>query len=181
MRSRIVYPILLLLTGSGSLLYGLLFHAVTVYSEEESEVAIAYPTPFAPVATSHGPSSDGKESPLGQPSGADRSSRGAPAGPDRVTEADEVNPFETPPAQGIHEEMKDTSSENPFETPSEADRQIPLPSDVTIERVTEKTLVFQEEREHVIVREVTVGGIARLADGQLRRTYTGQPPSLCPS
>lgn len=181
MRSRIVYPILLLLTGSGSLLYGLLFHAVTVYSEEESEVAIAYPTPFAPVATGHRPSSDGEESPLEQPSSLDRSSQKAQARPDRVTEADEVNPFETPPAQGTQRETDETSSENPFETPSEADRQIPLPSDVTIERIMEKVLVFQEEREHTIVREVTVGGIARLADGQLRRTYTGQPPSLCPS
>lgn len=181
MTSRIVCPILLLLTGSGSLLYGLLFHAVTVCTEEEREVSIAYPTPFSRMAPQRDPSSGAEESPLEQPSRAGESSREAQAQSDGAAGPDEVNPFETPPAQGAQEEMNETASENPFETPSAVDGELPLPSDVTVERITEKMLVSQDEREYVLVREVTVGGIARLADGQLRRTYSGQPPSLCPS
>ena len=32
-----------------------------------------------------------------------------------------------------------------------------------------------------LVREITYGGIARLEDGTLKRTYTGDPPSGCPT
>jgi len=32
-----------------------------------------------------------------------------------------------------------------------------------------------------LVRDATVGGIVRLADGRLSRTYVGKPPSACPT
>ena len=38
-----------------------------------------------------------------------------------------------------------------------------------------------QEPESKIVREVTVGGVARSADGKIERTYTGQPLSQCPT
>ena len=38
-----------------------------------------------------------------------------------------------------------------------------------------------QEPEPKIVREVTVGGVARNADGKIERTYTGKPLSQCPT
>jgi hypothetical protein len=37
------------------------------------------------------------------------------------------------------------------------------------------------ETEPELVREVTYGGVTRLPTGQTKRTYTGKPPSLCPT
>ena len=100
--------ILLLLGGTGSLAYGLLFHAVTVEEEKQREISVAVPSPFG----------------FGEPPGF-------------------------PGARS--------------------------------EKVVEKYFEAHEEPERAIVRDVTVGGVARLADGQLRRTYSGKGPSLCPS
>jgi hypothetical protein len=35
--------------------------------------------------------------------------------------------------------------------------------------------------EPVMVRDITVGGLTRLESGELKRTYTGEAPTLCPS
>lgn len=35
--------------------------------------------------------------------------------------------------------------------------------------------------EPKIIREVTIGGLIRLPTGMLKRTYSGQSPSLCPT
>lgn len=56
----------------------------------------------------------------------------------------------------------------------------PLP-DVKMETVTETYVENQQEYEWTIVRETTFGGVARLANGVLKRTYSGKPPALCPS
>lgn len=37
------------------------------------------------------------------------------------------------------------------------------------------------QSEPEIVRDITVGGLMRLDSGELKRTYTGEAPSLCPS
>ena len=37
------------------------------------------------------------------------------------------------------------------------------------------------ESEPALVREVTVGGVKRLASGDIQRTYSGQAPSQCPT
>ena len=42
-------------------------------------------------------------------------------------------------------------------------------------------IVSEAFREARLVRETTVGGVTRLASGELRRTYTGDAPSLCPT
>jgi hypothetical protein len=46
-------------------------------------------------------------------------------------------------------------------------------------RVTETT---KDLPEPALIRDVTVGGVVRLASGELKRTYSGdRPPSLCPT
>jgi hypothetical protein len=44
-----------------------------------------------------------------------------------------------------------------------------------------KVLVTEVEREPVVIREVTIGGLVLLEPGTLERTYSGKPPSLCPT
>ncbi len=52
-------------------------------------------------------------------------------------------------------------------------------------RITETVIQDRPQRDHepIIVRDVTVGGLLRTAEGQLRRTYAqGQAgPALCPT
>ncbi len=36
-------------------------------------------------------------------------------------------------------------------------------------------------REPAIIRDVTVGGLVRLDSGAIKRTYSGKPPSACPT
>lgn len=40
---------------------------------------------------------------------------------------------------------------------------------------------LQKLSEFVIVRDVTIGGLIRLGNGNIKRTYAGQPPALCPT
>jgi hypothetical protein len=109
-RTRIVAMILLFLGAVGSLLYGAIFHPITVEEEKEREISIMVP---------------------------------ALPGPE-----------ESPPE---------------------------LPPGMKMEKVTEKYVESIEEPEWAIVREVTFGGVVRLANGELKRTYSGKPPALCPS
>jgi hypothetical protein len=37
------------------------------------------------------------------------------------------------------------------------------------------------ESEPDLVREVSVGGVTRLASGEIKRTYTGAPEKACPT
>lgn len=57
----------------------------------------------------------------------------------------------------------------------------PFASAELTQKVTQKIVVTHDEPETRLIREVTFGGVVRLASGELRRTYTGDPPSLCPS
>ncbi|MHC4459800.1 MAG: hypothetical protein ACYS6W_07450 [Planctomycetota bacterium] len=36
-------------------------------------------------------------------------------------------------------------------------------------------------QEPTIIRDTTVGGLVRLDSGAIRRTYSGKPPSSCPT
>ena len=47
--------------------------------------------------------------------------------------------------------------------------------------ITETVYVTQDESELTLIREVTFGGVTLHDSGELRRTYTGTPPSLCPT
>ncbi len=50
-----------------------------------------------------------------------------------------------------------------------------------LQKVKQKIFVGKDEREMAIVRDVTIGGLVLLESGELRRTYSGEPPSLCPT
>ncbi len=56
----------------------------------------------------------------------------------------------------------------------------PPPFKPLTEQVTRKIKTVKEEPEYVLVREVTFGGVT-LANGVLKRTYSGKAPSLCPT
>jgi len=85
--------------------------------------------------------------------------------------AEGVDPFRSQPEEPAGPEGKAAESPSPPQHPS----------DVTFKKVTEKYWEARYEPEWVVTRDVTIGGVARMADGQLRRTYTGTPPSLCPT
>jgi hypothetical protein len=48
-------------------------------------------------------------------------------------------------------------------------------------KIKEKVLVPMNEPEWKLVREVTIGGVVLLPSGELKRTYSGKAPSLCPT
>ena len=50
-----------------------------------------------------------------------------------------------------------------------------------LQTVTQKVLVSKEALESQAVFEITIGGLALLETGALQRTYSGVPPSLCPT
>lgn len=50
-----------------------------------------------------------------------------------------------------------------------------------LSKVKEKVIVSEPSSELTLIREVTFGGVVRLDTGVLWRTYTGTPPSLCPT
>ena len=56
---------------------------------------------------------------------------------------------------------------------------VPLPPELS--KVKEKVIVSEPVSEVSLIREVTFGGVTRKAAGVLWRTYTGAPPSLCPT
>ncbi len=159
---RDVWLILLLLGGSGSLLYGSLFHVVIVAEEKEREISIAVPVP-----------SGLSERPSEQRKHADNRPAEVEAGADDGATPLDVDPFHSPSAQ----RTQPNESENPFESVSV----LPTPLDMRYEKVTEKFFEARAEPEWVIVREVTVGGVTRLDSDQLKRTYSGTAPSLCPT
>jgi hypothetical protein len=50
-----------------------------------------------------------------------------------------------------------------------------------LQKMKQKILVGNDEPETAIVRDVTIGGLVLLSSGELKRTYSGAPPSLCPT
>ncbi len=56
-----------------------------------------------------------------------------------------------------------------------------LPPEMILKKVTETVPEERAQPEWALVREVTFGGVTRLENGKLKRTYSGQPPALCPT
>ena len=54
-----------------------------------------------------------------------------------------------------------------------------LPSELA--KVKEKVVVSEPRSELTLIREVTFGGVTRKSTGVLWQTYTGAPPTLCPT
>jgi hypothetical protein len=50
-----------------------------------------------------------------------------------------------------------------------------------VTKVKRKIFVTADTAEPTLVWEITIGGLARLDTGELKRTYSGAAPSLCPS
>ncbi|MEN6495563.1 MAG: hypothetical protein ABFD16_14885 [Thermoguttaceae bacterium] len=82
------------------------------------------------------------------------------------------SPFGMP---GFNDSMAGPGAEG---QPQESDN--PFASEFT-QKVKQTIVVTHKEPEPRLIHEVTFGGVIRLASGELRRTYTGDPPSLCPS
>lgn len=141
------------LLGIGSILYGALCHTVTVEETKQREISIAVPTM---------PGLDSPPMDSGMPG-----MNGEP--PPGGLSPDDVNPFQTPGSVG--------PTENPFAGPGV----MPTPPGMKFQKVTEDYVDTITEPEWKIVHEVTFGGVVRLANGHLKRTYTGDPPSLCPT
>jgi len=154
--------IFLLLAGSVSLFYGLLFHGTMVEETKQREISIAVSTLSGIGESLPDDRGDSESAP---PEETPESKDGA--------NSDEVDPFRSPSPS----KKPAGDSENPFESPADVTS---LPG-VRYETVSEDYVDVREEPEWVIVREVTVGGVVLLANGQLKRTYSGKPPSLCPS
>ena len=178
---RIALPILVLAAGIAFLVTGAALHRTPVAEEKTRTVTVAIATPydFVDVPASSEPQSPDKH--------AEPQDMPAKAG-----ETDDRNPFETPG------EGKDRAkqSENPFEpappatsffdrtappSPAAAASDASLPAGMAKKDIEEKYVDVRNEPEWVLVREITIGGVARLANGQLKRTYSGKPPALCPS
>jgi hypothetical protein len=50
-----------------------------------------------------------------------------------------------------------------------------------LSKVKEKFILTENASELSLIREITFGGVRRLSSGVLWRTYSGAPPSLCPT
>jgi len=50
-----------------------------------------------------------------------------------------------------------------------------------LQKVKQTVMISKEEPESQAVFEITIGGLALLETGELLRTYSGAPPSLCPT
>jgi hypothetical protein len=79
-----------------------------------------------------------------------------------------------PGLEGPSQEGPPADDGSPFRTP-------PNIPGIKFEKMTEKYVETSEKPEWALVREVTFGGVVRLANGQLKQTYSGKPPALCPS
>lgn len=158
-----VLPACVVLLGVAALVYGACFRSITVWEEKEREITVAVPAPF-------GADPWGGDLQPAAPASESSQSPGTPAG-------DEVDPFGNA-ASGA---STPGGEENPFEaadnTPSPPLGMPPM----RFQKINEPYEDEQLEPESVIVREVTFGGVVRLANGQLKRTYSGQPPALCPT
>jgi hypothetical protein len=58
----------------------------------------------------------------------------------------------------------------------------PTPSSVTVDPViVEPVAVAVITPEPGMIREITIGGLIRTDQGQLKKTYSGQAPKACPT
>jgi len=48
-------------------------------------------------------------------------------------------------------------------------------------KIKEKIIVTEPEPEPKLINEVTFGGVTLVASGDIMRTYSGEPPAMCPT
>ncbi len=141
------------------MVYGSAFHNIGLLVEEEREYEVLVPGPMMPFGDS-GPPTAPPEGPLVGPSD---------------------NPFAPPGAGGPPQQAP--PEQNPFQPPPEpsSELQALIPPGMVSKKINERVILDESKPEWVVVRDVTFGGVARLANGQLKRTYSGKPPTLCPT
>lgn len=141
---RALLPAVVGCCAVASLAYGVKYHTVTVYLEQEVEVE-PEPEIIEPLTPVFDPSA---MMPMIDPM------TGMPIGPDPN------DPFAMMP-----DVVFDPMSEIP---------DLPDPEPIF-------ELVPIEEPESKIVSDITIGGLNLLASGIIERTYSGEPPLLCPT
>ncbi len=137
--TRITVPLVLLLAGVFSLVYGAVYHSAIVSVQHEIEIDL---TPPPPGMDLHGGMGMHPEP------GLDPFDFGAPDEGFGDPWVDEPPPWLAPPQELLT--MRDT------------------------------VIVHEQTAEPLLILEITYGGV-RLQEGVLWRTYTGEPPSLCPT
>jgi hypothetical protein len=164
--TRTVVALLLALIGSFWLGYGLFFHRMTLEETKQREVPVAISMSFGIEEATPEFEGEGKAPSEKSPE---------PAG---GTVSDEVDPFRSPTTN----DKATGDAENPFEgRPDVSNAPSTNAPGVKFEKRTVDEVECHEESESTIVREVTFDGVALLANGHLRRTYSGKPPKACPT
>jgi hypothetical protein len=159
--ARKLLAVLLLVLGSVSLVYGLFFHNVTFEETKQRSVPVAISMPF------------GMEEPTPESGGETQVRPEKSAEPGGGSDSEEVDPFRSPTAN----DKPTGDAENPFESSPDSSN---VPG-VKFEKRMVDEVECHEEAESTIVRDATFDGVALLANGHLKRTYSGAPPSLCPT
>jgi hypothetical protein len=169
---RSIVPTIVLLAGIAAVVYGAMYHTQTVTVEQEVEIDLGPPPGFGDPLLDDGfgpPADDG----FGPP-------------PDDGFGPPPDDGFEPPMDDGFEPPMDDG-----FGPPPDAGFG-PPPGDgfgapgmgappPFLTKIKETIIVPEEESEASLIREITIGGVTLLAEGILRRTYSGEPPSLCPT
>jgi hypothetical protein len=166
----------LLLLGAAFLVCGSAYHRVTVLEAREREITIVVPSPLGFGDQGFGPA----DLPQDSESSEDSESNGEAA--------EDGNPFEPRPANEAGQQenpfaprMNPGTEENPFEARGGPAGGLPeLPPGLQTKRESEQYTVALQLSEWALVFDATVGGLTRV-NGELRRTYSGQPPALCPT
>jgi hypothetical protein len=187
---RIAPPLVLLAAGAGLLVYGAAFRRLTVHAEQEVEVQVVVPTPFGPLLPFDRPLPG--DDPLGD--AVPERDEGSPEDVDPFASPRERDPFAAPaePPERDPFAAPAEPERDPFASPAEAPEPKPFaspppesadhdPFAAFFEKRTPTELVSREEPEWVLVFEATIGGVVRLANGDLKRTYIGEPPGVCPT
>ena len=152
---RAVLPLVLLACGGGLLVYGLGHHTAAVFMEQEIEIDLAPPPGMEP------PGGAGFGPPAFEPPGW---------GP----------PGFGPPGEGFDPAFGGSDVPG-FGDPALAGPPPWLAPPPELAKVKQMIVLTEQVAEWVLIREVTFGGVRRSSSGELWRTYTGTPPSLCPT
>ncbi len=149
---RLLLLLVLFLAGSYALVYGLFYHRVALDETKQRTVTIGVST-----------------------LGNDQAAPPENAPPESGPASEDVDPFRSSPDGNAPA----ANSGNPFESASPPG--LPIIPGIRLKKITEDYVDTVFDSERAIVRDVTVGGVMRLPNGHLQRTYTGKPPALCPT
>ena len=190
-RLRAALPLALVLLGVAAVVYGGWFRSLEVLEDKEREISIFVPPALGGSAPFDLPlpNSSSDRDAADEESSADKGpSSGNPFEPSMPNESAAKDAGENPIAPQDKPASAAADSGNPFESSSSdeqerpGDARDPFAADALAkETVVERYTVAVADPEWRLVREATFGGITRLENGELKRTYSGKPPALCPT